>query len=381
MAKKAYPWWFYFIAVASGLALLPLGGVSMELAYRAWKLHSLTLAAPTWVEDPALIYKLNPLNVKFPQSFRGKAPTPNRKNGIRIVCLGGSTTFGHEVTAEQAWPAVTEHVLKAEGIDAEVLNAGVQGYGSQQLLLRYLRDIAPRQPDYVIIYEGWNRTGPLVDPAGWVPFGFDIVRPDEKQKAKLVTYLAHHSLLVQRFITRTSIRRGQTSGSGRWWESSGTYRVDPYQDVFISDFTVLVEEVRAHGQQPVLVLYPALYFPGMTADEKSIFEPKLWAHRSLDPDMLKELQSKHSAIRAVAQATETPVVDVQAAFSSIRGKDRTELFMDEMHLTPRGHQKVAEIMGDFLANHISGRKASGLRAAASGITAIPASPPLQEQAH
>ncbi len=359
MTKKSYPWWFYLIGITSGLMLVPLGCATVELAYRAVKWHSLTPVTPTWVEDPALIYKLNPRNAQFPQSFRGKAPSSDKKNGIRIICLGGSTTFGHEVKADQAWPAATERVLKAKGIEAEVINAGVQGYGSRQLLLRYRRDIAALKPDYVIIYEGWNRTGPLVDPKGWVPFGFDIARPGQKRKPEFVTYLGLHSLVLQRLITRASVRRGESpKPSAGWFESSAPYTVDSYQDVFISDFTQLVKEIRAHQQQPVLVLYPALYFPKMTAGETSIFEPMLWAHRSLNPEMLRELEIKHSAIRTIAQATETPVVNVQAAFSSIRGKDRTALFMDEMHLTPLGNQKVGEIVGDFLANEMFESKTS-----------------------
>jgi len=378
VTKKSYPWWFYFVGIACGLTLIPLGCISMEFAYRAVKWHSLTPVARTWIEDPALIYRLNPLNAEFPQSFRGKAPSPDKGNGVRIVCLGGSTTFGHEVGAEQAWPAATERVLKTEGIDAEVLNAGVQGYGSRQLLLRYRRDIATLRPDYVIIYEGWNRTGPLIDPAGWVPFGFDMVRPGQKRKPELVTYLALHSLLMQRFITRAARQRGESQKtSAGWFESSLPYTVDSYQDVFVSDFTELVKEIRAHKQQPVLVLYPALYFPEMTSEERSIFEPMLWAHRSLKPEMLEELESKHSAIRAIAQVTETPVVDVQAAFSSIRGKDRTALFMDEMHLTPLGNEKVGEIVGDFLANQMFDSKTSSGQVAARGSRGISSSTRLQ----
>jgi lysophospholipase L1-like esterase len=363
--KKSYHWWFYFVGIASGLALLPLGCVSMEFAYRAVKWHSLKPVARTWVQDSTLIYKLNPQNAQFPQSFRGKAPSPYRRNEVRIICVGGSTTFGHEVSAEQAWPAATERVLKTQGIDAEVINAGVQGYGSRQLLLRYRRDIASIQPDYVVIYEGWNRTGPLVDPAGWVPFGFDIVRPGQERKPELVTYLALHSFLMQRFITRAALKRGERQKtSAGWFESSLPYSVDSYQDVFISDFTQLVKEIRAHRQQPVLVLYPALYFPEMTKGERSIFEPMLWAHRPLKPEMLEELESKHSAIRAIAQSTETPLVDIKAAFSSIRGQDRAALFMDEMHLTPLGNQKVGEVLGDFLANDIFNRKTSKIQVAA-----------------
>lgn len=329
----------------------------MELAYRAIRYHSLHLAEPTWVADPQLIYKLNPAKPEFPQGFRGKAPSRTRKADVRIVCLGGSTTFGHGVNAEQAWPAVVERELRAKGVDAEVINAAVQGYGSRQLLLRYRRDIAMLQPDYVIVHEGWNRTGALVDPDGWVAWGFGIARPGQKPHRAVTNYLILHSLIVQKIITWVSIRRGLKAD-----KSVGPFHMDPYQNVFVGDSTALVKEIQAHHQQPVLVLYPALYFPRMTPKELSIFEPMLRGHRRFQQDMLTELERKHAALRAIAQSTGTPLVDLQGAFSSFRGEERTALFIDEMHLTVRGNEEAGKVISSFLANLILHRKTSHMGA-------------------
>jgi lysophospholipase L1-like esterase len=289
---------------------------------------------------------LNPERPEFPESFRGKGPSRNKQHKFRIVCLGGSTTFGHELKAEEAWPAVTERVLRSKGIDAEVINAGVQGYGSRQLLVHYRKDIASLQPDYVVIYEGWNRTGALVDPEGWLAFGLGTGQPGKK-RSRLEVYLLRHSLVLQRIYTWVAKRR-----AGKPNLSTATYKIDPYDDVFVRDFRELVEEIQAHRQYPVLVLYPALYFPGMTAQERSIFEPMLWSHRAFQEAMLTELERKHEDLRALAQSTGTPLVDVQGAFSSSRGWERAALFMDEMHLTVRGNQKAGEVIANCLADLI-----------------------------
>lgn len=45
----------------------------------------------------------------------------------RIVVLGDSLTAGYGLAREEAFPARLEAALKAEGVDAEVINAGVSG--------------------------------------------------------------------------------------------------------------------------------------------------------------------------------------------------------------------------------------------------------------
>jgi hypothetical protein len=198
----------------------------------------------------------------------------------------------------------------------------------------------------VIIYEGWNRTGALVDPAEWVPFGYyNITRPGEQPSGKIENYLIGYSLILQAFYTKAARRQARTRMPRQL-----PFQIDPHQDLWTADFGQLVQQIRDHDQQPILVLYPALYFPGMTSEEKLIFQHKLWAQRPFQQEMLTELENKHAAIREIAQSTGTPVIDVQGAFSPFRGQERSALFFDEMHLTPRGNEKVGEVIAGFLVD-------------------------------
>ncbi|MCZ6649803.1 MAG: SGNH/GDSL hydrolase family protein [Acidobacteria bacterium] len=70
----------------------------------------------------------------------------------RILCLGDSVTFGHWVTAEQAFPRQLERVLSPR-VDGrlEVINAGVPGYSPFQEF-RWLEDEGwSYQPDLIIV--------------------------------------------------------------------------------------------------------------------------------------------------------------------------------------------------------------------------------------
>jgi acyl-CoA thioesterase I len=58
------------------------------------------------------------------------APAPwcvAHAQSVRIVALGGSNTAGEGVGRNAAWPARLEALLRGEGIDATVINAGING--------------------------------------------------------------------------------------------------------------------------------------------------------------------------------------------------------------------------------------------------------------
>lgn len=70
---------------------------------------------------------------------------------LQIVTLGDSFTFGDEVADEDTWPARLESDLRARGIDADVVNLGVNGYALDQAVLRFERDGPAFEPDVVIL--------------------------------------------------------------------------------------------------------------------------------------------------------------------------------------------------------------------------------------
>ena len=325
-------------ALLGGIAALALFCAADELLFRYIKNHALGLPTATWVADPDLIYRLNPANSDTPGSFRGKAPAAKRPGCIRIVCIGGSTTYGHGLSSEETWPAALERALRQKGLAAEVINAGVPGYGSHQNLVRYRRDIAALGADLVLVYEGWNRTGALVDPAGFVPYA--TPRPGDSWSDRSGRFFARHSLLLQSFVIRSRWQK-QKAPVGEW-------SADPYQQVFIKDLTTLVQCAQSHGQKTALILYPALFYAGMTRGEEERFSPLLWDAQAYRPEMLSELERKHTAIRQVAASTNSLVVDAQVAFAGLHGADRKAFFLDTEHLNASGCKKLAAVLCDRL---------------------------------
>lgn len=79
---------------------------------------------------------------------------------FRIVCIGASTTYGP--TGSTAFPAVLEGLLREEGVEAEVINAGVPGWTSRESRLNFEQRVLALDPDLVIIYHGRNDLVPQV---------------------------------------------------------------------------------------------------------------------------------------------------------------------------------------------------------------------------
>jgi acyl-CoA thioesterase I len=74
---------------------------------------------------------------------------------LRIVAIGASNTQGAYVGNQGAYPAKLQALLKAQGVDAQVTNAGVPLDTTANMLKRIDRDV-PAGTDIVILQPGGN---------------------------------------------------------------------------------------------------------------------------------------------------------------------------------------------------------------------------------
>ncbi len=75
----------------------------------------------------------------------------------RIVFVGDSVTFGEELNYNDTFPSQINHLLEDK---FEIINLGVQGYGTDQALLRlekYIEDFSPEYVIYTFIVDDKNR--------------------------------------------------------------------------------------------------------------------------------------------------------------------------------------------------------------------------------
>lgn len=84
------------------------------------------------------------------QGFRARRviEIPKPSDLRRVVILGDSFTFGLEVSDGEEFPARLDRLLAPQG---ESVNLGVEGYGIDQMLLRFERDGLPLNPDVAVM--------------------------------------------------------------------------------------------------------------------------------------------------------------------------------------------------------------------------------------
>ncbi len=73
------------------------------------------------------------------------------KGRLRILSLGDSHTEGFEVRQEHTFSAVIERFLKNKGVDAEILNAGISGFGTAESLAFLETEGIRYRPDIVVL--------------------------------------------------------------------------------------------------------------------------------------------------------------------------------------------------------------------------------------
>ncbi len=146
--------------------------------------------------------------------FRGPSIAPDKPEGVyRIVCLGGSSTYGHTPTSdEKTWPGRLEYYLNREpvraqcGQEVQVLNAGLSGYSTFESTVNLAFRMVEWEPDLVIVYHTINdmrcalylHGGPVaMDNRHWRAVWPRVVEaPAEKLLENSMTYLVLRKLFT-----------------------------------------------------------------------------------------------------------------------------------------------------------------------------------------
>lgn len=76
---------------------------------------------------------------------------PKPPGKFRVLCLGDSHTQGYEVNQDKTYSSVIEQELRKSGLDAEVINAGVSGFGTAEELVFLENEGITYGPDVVVL--------------------------------------------------------------------------------------------------------------------------------------------------------------------------------------------------------------------------------------
>jgi lysophospholipase L1-like esterase len=244
--------------------------------------------------------------------LRGPEPRQPKPAGLRrLLCFGDSVTFGFGVADVDTYASRLDAELRPRGL--EVVNAGVTGYTSHQVL-GLLRRLAPTfAADMATFCVGWNDASrrPL-----------DDREFEERLQA---------SMAVDRLFEHLYLYRGMKA----LYVSAATRdvpmteykpRVDLEQ--YQANLAAIVEECRRHAIRPLFVELPRRRRAGEA--------------RAASPYA--------DALAETGRRLGVPVLSVGDLGLGTTLDSNEASFIDTLHLSPAGHQKMAgELARQLLA--------------------------------
>jgi lysophospholipase L1-like esterase len=259
---------------------------------------------------------INALGLRGPEI---EVPKPQGRR--RIACFGDSITFGYGVGDEETYAFTLGQRLAGEDVD--VVNAGVTGYTTYQVL-RLLRRVAPAlQMDVATFCVGWNDASRRpVD---------DRTYAGRIRAVMALEGVARHVYLyraMQNLYARWIVRRAE-----REWAAPPEAQRDP-PDQYRQNLQAIVGECRARGVQPVFLELPRRRRPGEA--------PPVSPHAQ--------------AFREEARRMDVPFIDIgDLGLDSAPGPN-AQYFLDSLHLTPEGHRYLADLLaGELRARGLARR--------------------------
>ncbi len=265
-----------------------------------------------WLRPLWLDTRSNSFGLRDHEFAREKGP-----NELRILCLGGSCTYGSGVALPEAFPQVLEERLSAaDGSRAyEVINAGLPGYTvfqGYQLLRKHGFDFGP---DVVIVDFGLNEV------SYWS--GLSDVETHREMNNDLLDAMLRldlFRLLLKPVLGRRAPavdERGLIDPLGTMSDRP-TIRVTPEE--YAQYVRKIIHDCRSREIDVVLILHPS----GALRKNELI-------------------QENHRNLRAIAKDTNAPLLDLEVCL-----KSAPHLTLDDTHLSQDGHRMEAELLHEIL---------------------------------
>ncbi len=285
-------------------------------------------------------------------------PSPD---AIRIVACGDSFTFCQEVSDEDTWPAI----LEASWPEAEVINLGVGGYGTDQAYLRYQGESTGTRVDVVLIgllLENIGRNVNRFRP-WWYPNA-----DSAPTKPRFLLEDGELRLIEQPFATRAELIAAIESGEVTELVQEHEYWSDPYVPAYLrwSGIVRMLSGKRAYEDRGLARLWtdtqgePFLTtmavveaFHAFAKDERGArFAPVLVFPIEQDLEGLLESDERYwTTLTDALDAAGIAYLDLSgplAGAERARGPNDPSLYLGS-HLSRAGNEVIARCVHEWLA--------------------------------
>jgi len=238
--------------------------------------------------------------------FRSGKVNVQKSPGVsRIICMGGSSTWGSGVGDNETWPAFLELIVREKGIEAQIINAGISGYTSFQVMI-FIREYLLRyNPDAFILYIGHNDMahsfGPYSERELW-----EMMHGKRGRYGQVITAIQKQLSQVRLY---NALRIAVVGAKQAWHSGEEVSASRPNE--FLANIRDIHELLKSEGT-PLFLMAEAMQL---------------------------EDKDYHNGMRELARRLNIPFKDIYADFKLRADVER--LFLDSVHLTPEGNRLVA----------------------------------------
>jgi peptidoglycan/LPS O-acetylase OafA/YrhL/lysophospholipase L1-like esterase len=264
--------------------------------------------------------------------FRGADTTVDKNGRYRMFIVGESPVFGTMFRAgETTWPEALQGLFdKSLRCDRkiEVINAGVPAAGLSDNLQRIERFMLPLKPDMLVSYHGYN--------------GLAVVDPQIDLMPRPPVYHKRGSPL----LGEASFRVAMQTYAKRLEAYNAVKRPTVFSDTADKLYSQLVALGQKHGIKIVLANLSAV------VTQSSPQEVIDFYGRVFQPieRLLPAIAEQNRIVENVAKRTGTLFVDTRPGLD---GKWDNDLFVDIVHFTQKGSNRIAKTMFDKLAGELA----------------------------
>lgn len=274
---------FLYCVVLTIVADMVFGNYMSGRGYRFSRLKSYLqgVAEPEYLPRPYLNYQNNPafqdtsiqLHINS-WGIRGESDilVDKAPNSIRILFLGGSTTFS-EVSTEFTFPVLVSKILNGHQVQSgqndkvECINAGL-GFGtSAEILVQYLLKWKYLHPDIVVIHVGINDAIMMHNKEGYVyQPDYHTVKKSMKEIPKpsyitklvgasnILTFIYIKLLMNEHlFYSEENNEFVNYHNEGVWLKDGNELKYDKAYNAFYNNISELVKIIQSNGSQPVIM--------------------------------------------------------------------------------------------------------------------------------
>jgi len=232
------------------------------------------------------------------------------EGALRIMAVGGSTTFDSQVTGDdRAWPARLEHWLGKDPSlpRVHVVNAGTPGYRVVDNSIRFLTELGQYCPDVIILYHTHNdlikafRTAD--PPARGRPLSAAATPNEIQPLAPWSYWLRRHSLLYAKLLARIKVMQRQatrgkraaaSTDGARSAEEFWGERIERGAGQFESDLRAFLALAQTAG---VVVIVPEVTIMGLIASDSASVEARVVSNFfSVPAEMVWEGYRSYAAV-------------------------------------------------------------------------------------